>query len=44
VTPDVDVVIAAFRRDHPHHEVALTRLTQDLALIAIRVAAPARTV
>jgi toxin-antitoxin system PIN domain toxin len=26
VTPDVNVLIAAFRRDHPHHDVARTWL------------------
>jgi uncharacterized protein len=28
VTPDVNVLIAAFRRDHPHHAIARTWLDQ----------------
>jgi predicted nucleic acid-binding protein len=28
VTPDVTVLVAAFRRDHPHHAVALAWLEQ----------------
>jgi toxin-antitoxin system PIN domain toxin len=34
VTPDVNVLIAAFRRDHPHHGVARNWLDQARALCA----------
>ncbi|MFT4198646.1 MAG: hypothetical protein QM601_12195 [Pseudoxanthomonas sp.] len=31
MTPDINVLLAASRRDHPHHAVALTWLEQALA-------------
>ena len=31
MTPDVNVLVAASRRDHPHHAVELTWLKQALA-------------
>ena len=31
MTPDVNVLVAASRSDHPHHEVALVWLTQAVA-------------
>jgi toxin-antitoxin system PIN domain toxin len=31
MTPDVNVLVAASRADHPHHQTALTWLTQAMA-------------
>ena len=34
MTPDVNVLIAASRSDHPHHKLAYTRLNEGLAACA----------
>jgi toxin-antitoxin system PIN domain toxin len=35
MTPDVNVPVAAFRSDHPHHSVARSWLEQSLAAAAV---------
>ncbi len=34
MTPDVNVLVAASRSDHPHHDVAIEWLTEGLAALA----------